>query len=235
MNALRQFCGRHTDLAMVLALFGVLLVLFVPIPRGLLDFLILANFSFAFLLLLLTFSMVRPVDFSTFPSMLLLATLFRLSLNVAATRLILAEGDAGRVIAAIGAHVVAGNFVVGLIVFLILVVVQYVVVTNGAQRVSEVAARFTLDSMPGQQMSIDADLNMGFIDQAEAQRRRRQLEKEAGFYGAMDGASKFVKGDAIAGILMMPPTTIALPLKVLMFVLVDGWALVLKALVGSFH
>jgi flagellar biosynthesis protein FlhA len=234
-NALSRFMSRHSDVTMVVALLGVLLVLFIPIPRGLLDFLILANFSFAFLLLLLTFSMVRPVDFSTFPSLLLLATLFRLSLNVAATRLILAEGDAGRVIAAIGAHVVAGNFVVGLIVFFILVVVQYVVVTSGAQRVSEVAARFTLDSMPGQQMSIDADLNMGFIDQPEAQRRRRQIEKEAGFYGAMDGASKFVKGDAIAGILMMPPTTIALPLKVLMFVLVDGWSLVLKALVGSFH
>ena len=203
MNAISRFLARHTDVAMVLALLGVLLVLFLPIPRGLLDFLILANFSFAFLLLLLTFSMARPVDFSTFPSLLLLATLFRLSLNVAATRLILAEGDAGRVIAAIGAHVVAGNFVVGLIVFFILVVVQYVVVTSGAQRVSEVAARFTLDSMPGQQMSIDADLNMGFIDQAEAQRRRRQLEKEAGFYGAMDGASKFVKGDAIAGILVL--------------------------------
>ena len=263
MKALKQFLGRNTDVAMVLAVLGVLMVLFVPIPRPLLDFLILANFSFAFLVLLLTFYMARPVEFSTFPSLLLLATLFRLSLNVAATRLILAEGDAGRVIGAIGSYVVAGNYVVGLIVFLILIIVQYVVVTNGAgrvaegvqrgqhpvdqravvsvvdlgavQRVSEVAARFTLDSMPGQQMSIDADLNMGFIDQAEAQRRRKNLEREAGFYGAMDGASKFVKGDAIAGILMMPPTTVALPLKVLMFVLVDGWSLVLKALVGSFH
>lgn len=147
--------------------------------------------------------MARPVEFSTFPSLLLIATLFRLALNVAATRLILADGDAGRVIGSIGSFVVGGNYVIGLIVFLILIVVQYVVVTNGAQRVSEVAARFTLDSMPGQQMSIDADLNMGFIDQAEAQRRRKNLEKEAGFYGAMDGASKFVKGDAIAGILIM--------------------------------
>jgi flagellar biosynthesis protein FlhA len=203
MNALRRLFGRHSDVAMVLAVLGVLMVLFVPIPRALLDFLILANFSFAFLLLLLTFCMGRPVEFSTFPSLLLLATLFRLSLNVAATRLILADGDAGRVIGAIGSYVVGGNAVVGLVVFLILIVVQYVVVTNGAQRVSEVAARFTLDSMPGQQMSIDADLNMGFIDQAEAQRRRRNLEKEAGFYGAMDGASKFVKGDAIAGILIL--------------------------------
>lgn len=203
MNALRGFLGRNTDIAVVLAVLGVLMVLFVPIPRPLLDFLILANFSFAFLVLLLTFYMARPVEFSTFPSLLLVATLFRLSLNVAATRLILAEGDAGKVIGAIGSYVVAGNYVVGLIVFFILVIVQYVVVTNGAQRVSEVAARFTLDSMPGQQMSIDADLNMGFIDQAEAQRRRRNLEREAGFYGAMDGASKFVKGDAIAGILIL--------------------------------
>ncbi len=203
MRAMKLFFGRNTDVAMVLMVLGVLMVLFVPVARPLLDFLILANFSFALLILLLTFSMARPVEFSTFPSLLLVATLLRLSLNVAATRLILAEGDAGRVIAAIGSYVVGGNIVVGIIVFLILIVVQYVVVTNGAQRVSEVAARFTLDSMPGQQMSIDADLNMGFIDQAEAQRRRKTLEREANFYGAMDGASKFVKGDAIAGILIM--------------------------------
>jgi flagellar biosynthesis protein FlhA len=195
--------GRHSDVAMVALVMGVLVVLFTPIPASILDFLILSNFSFAFLILLLTFYMARPVEFSTFPSLLLIATLFRLSLNVAATRLILSEADAGKVIGAIGSYVVGGNYVIGLIVFLILIVVQYVVVTNGAQRVSEVAARFTLDSMPGQQMSIDADLNMGFIDQAEAQRRRKNLEKEAAFYGAMDGASKFVKGDAIAGILIL--------------------------------
>jgi flagellar biosynthesis protein FlhA len=203
MNGLQRFFGKHSDIAMVLLVIGVLVVLFAPIPSPLLDFLILTNFSFAFLILLLTFYMARPVEFSTFPSLLLVATLFRLSLNVAATRLILSDGDAGRVIAAIGSYVVGGNYVIGLIVFLILIVVQYVVVTSGAQRVSEVAARFTLDSMPGQQMSIDADLNMGFIDQAEAQRRRKNIEKEAGFYGAMDGASKFVKGDAIAGIIIM--------------------------------
>jgi flagellar biosynthesis protein FlhA len=195
--------SRHSDIAMVALVMGVLVVLFTPIPSGMLDFLILSNFSFAFLILLLTFYMGRPVEFSTFPSLLLIATLFRLSLNVAATRLILSQADAGKVIGAIGSYVVGGNYVIGLIVFLILIVVQYVVVTNGAQRVSEVAARFTLDSMPGQQMSIDADLNMGFIDQAEAQRRRKNLEKEAAFYGAMDGASKFVKGDAIAGILIL--------------------------------
>lgn len=203
MNGLSRFFGKHSDLALVIFVLGVLVVLFAPIPSAVLDFLILANFSFAFLILLLTFYMKRPVEFSTFPSLLLIATLFRLSLNVAATRLILSHGDAGRVIAAIGSYVVGGNYVIGLIVFLILIVVQYVVITSGAQRVSEVAARFTLDSMPGQQMSIDADLNMGFIDQEEAQRRRKNLEKEAGFYGAMDGASKFVKGDAIAGIIIL--------------------------------
>ncbi|MGI4849005.1 MAG: flagellar biosynthesis protein FlhA [Janthinobacterium lividum] len=203
MNAAQRLFHRHGDIAMVLLVLGILMVLFVPIPGALLDFLILANFGFAFLILLLTFYMARPVEFSTFPSLLLVATLFRLALNVAATRLILSQASAGQVIAAIGSYVVGGNYVIGLIVFLILIVVQYVVVTNGAQRVSEVAARFTLDSMPGQQMSIDADLNMGFIDQAQAQQRRRNIEKEAGFYGAMDGASKFVKGDAIAGIIIL--------------------------------
>lgn len=203
MLSLRRIFNNNADLVMVLLVVGILTVLFVPIPSALLDFLILTNVSFALLILLLTFYIARPVEFSTFPSLLLIATLFRLSLNVAATRLILADADAGRVIGAIGAYVVGGNYVIGLIVFLILVVVQYVVVTNGAQRVSEVAARFTLDSMPGQQMSIDADLNMGFIDQEEAKKRRKLLEKETGFYGAMDGASKFVKGDAIAGIVIL--------------------------------
>jgi len=147
--------------------------------------------------------MQRPLDFSTFPSLLLVATLFRLGLNVAATRLILSDADAGRVIGSIGNFVVGGNYIIGLIVFIVLIVVQYVVVTNGAQRVAEVAARFTLDGMPGKQMSIDADLNMGLIDQNEARERRKQIEKEANFYGAMDGASRFVKGDAIAGILII--------------------------------
>lgn len=203
MNALRQALGRQADVLMVALVLGVLTVLFAPIPAGLLDFLILSNIGFALTLLMLTFYMQRPVEFSTFPSLLLIATLFRLSLNVAATRLILTDASAGKVIGSVGAYVVSGNFVIGLIVFLILVVVQYVVVTNGAQRVSEVAARFTLDSMPGQQMSIDADLNMGFIDQEEAQQRRKTLERQAAFYGAMDGASKFVKGDAIAGIIIL--------------------------------
>jgi flagellar biosynthesis protein FlhA len=200
---MRRVFNSNADLVMALLVVGILTVLFVPIPSTVLDFLILTNVSFALLILLLTFYIGRPVEFSTFPSLLLIATLFRLSLNVAATRLILSDADAGRVISSIGSYVVGGNYVIGLIVFLILVVVQYVVVTSGAQRVSEVAARFTLDSMPGQQMSIDADLNMGFIDQDEAKRRRKMLEKESGFYGAMDGASKFVKGDAIAGIVIL--------------------------------
>jgi flagellar biosynthesis protein FlhA len=200
---LRKVFGDQAELALVALLAGILMVLFTPIPPGLLDFLLIANFSFAMLVLLLTFYMARPLEFSTFPSLLLVATLFRLSLNVSATRLILSEADAGRVIAAIGNHVVGGNYVIGLIVFIVLIVVQFVVVTNGAQRVAEVAARFTLDSMPGKQMSIDADLNMGLIDQNEARERRKQIEREANFYGAMDGASRFVKGDAIAGILII--------------------------------
>ena len=203
MNSLKKIFGENADLFLIVGMLGILVILFTPIPSKVLDFLLLVNLSFAMLILLLTFYVEKPVDFSTFPPLLLIATLFRLSLNVAATRLILSDGDAGRVIGAIGSYVVQSNYVIGLVVFFILVVVQYVVVTNGAQRVAEVAARFTLDSMPGQQMSIDADLNMGFIDQEEAQRRRKNIEKEANFYGAMDGASKFVKGDAIAGIVIL--------------------------------
>jgi flagellar biosynthesis protein FlhA len=203
MNALRSILGKNSDLALVIGVVLILLILFAPIPAPLLDLLFIVNFAFALTILLLTFYVGRPVDFSTFPSILLVATLFRLSLNISATRLILSEADAGEVIAAIGSFVVQGNFIIGLIVFLVLVVVQYVVVTNGAQRVSEVAARFVLDAMPGQQMSIDADLNMGFIDQEEAKKRRSTLEREAAFYGAMDGASKFVKGDAIASIIIL--------------------------------
>lgn len=195
--------GKHADLVLVGAVLGILLILFIPIPPALLDLLILVNFAFALSILLMTFYVARPVDFSTFPSLLLIATLFRLALNIAATRLIMSGAEAGNVIRSIGEFVVQGNFVIGLIVFFILIVVQYVVVTAGAQRVSEVAARFVLDAMPGQQMSIDADLNMGLIDQDEAKRRRKELEKEAGFYGSMDGASKFVKGDAIAGIIIL--------------------------------
>ncbi len=203
IESLRSIAGKQSDLVLVFCVTGILFVLFMPIPPGLLDFLLICNLSIALLVLLLTFYVDKPLQFSTFPSLLLIATLFRLSLNIAATRLILSDADAGRVIETIGTHMVGGNYVIGLIVFLVLIVVQYIVVTNGAQRVAEVAARFTLDGMPGKQMSIDADLNMGLITEAQAQERRRQIEKETNFYGAMDGASKFVKGDAIAGIIII--------------------------------
>lgn len=198
-----QLWSGKRDLALVGLMIGILMVLFTPIPSPFLDFLLVINITLALLILLATFFTETPLQFSTFPTILLLATLFRLALNVSATRLILEGADAGRVINAIGSFMVGGNYVVGLVVFLILVVVQYVVVTNGAQRVAEVAARFTLDSMPGKQMSIDADMNMGLIDEHEARRRRAMVEKEASFYGAMDGATKFVKGDAIAGIIII--------------------------------
>jgi len=202
-QALRRFFGRQADLVLVIGVAAILMILFAPIPAPLLDLLLIVNFAFAITILLLTLYVEKPVEFSTFPSLLLVATLFRLALNIAATRLILSQADGGEVIGAIGEFVVQGNVVIGLIVFFILVVVQYVVVTSGAQRVSEVAARFVLDAMPGHQMSIDADLNMGLIDQDEAKARRAALEKEAAFYGSMDGASKFVKGDAIAGIVIL--------------------------------
>lgn len=200
---IRGFLAKNSDLALVVGLILILLVLFSPIPAAMLDFMIILNFSVGITVLLLTFYVGKPVEFSTFPSLLLVTTLFRLSLNVAATRLILTQGFAGDVIGAIGSFAAQGNFVIGLVVFFILVVVQYVVVTSGAQRVSEVAARFVLDSVPGQQVSIDADLNLGLIDQDEAKRRRKNIEREAAFYGAMDGASKFVKGDAVAGIIIL--------------------------------
>jgi flagellar biosynthesis protein FlhA len=198
-----QLWSGKRDTILVLGMIVILVILFTPIPAALLDFLLVLNFTGALLVLLITFFTDTPLSFSTFPSLLLITTLFRLALNISATRLILDSGNAGRVINAIGAYVVGGNYVIGLVVFLILVVVQYVVVTSGAQRVAEVAARFTLDSMPGKQMSIDADMNMGLIDEHEAKRRRSQVEKEASFYGAMDGATKFVKGDAIAGIMII--------------------------------
>lgn len=210
---MKALFGRNRDLALVGCMILILVVLFAPVPPVVLDLAILMNFGLALTILLLTFYVAKPIDFSTFPSLLLIATLFRLALNVATTRLILSQAYAGEVIDAIGHFAVAGNFIVGLVVFLILVIVQFVVVTSGAQRVSEVAARFTLDSMPGQQMSIDADLNMGLIDQEEALRRRDELEREAAFYGSMDGASKFVKGDAIAGVL------------ILLINIIAGWAI----------
>lgn len=198
-----NFFSNSSEMIMIAFATSILFILFVPIPAGLLDLLLIINFSWALTILLLTFYTDKPLSFSTFPALLLISTLFRLSLNISATRLILSDAHAGKVIEAMGHYVIRGNYVMGLVVFLILIIVQFIVVTNGAQRVAEVAARFTLDSMPGKQMSIDADLNMGSISQDEAKFRRAQIEKEANFYGAMDGASKFVKGDAIAGILII--------------------------------
>lgn len=182
---------------------GIILLLIVPIPTALLDVLIVLNIAFALLILLTAMFAKKPLDFSVFPSLLLVATLFRLGLNVASTRLILSEAHAGQVIEAFGEITISGSLIIGAVIFLILTVIQFVVVTKGAERVAEVGARFTLDAMPGKQMAIDADLNAGLITEEEARRRRAEVAAEADFYGAMDGASKFVKGDAIAGIVIV--------------------------------
>src|SRR5690606_7831580 len=174
----------------------------VPLPTGLIDLLLAENISLALLVLMLTMNVRHPLDFYVFPALLLVLTLLRLALNVSTTRLILLHADAGSIIRAFGHFVVGGNYVVGFVVFLILVIIQFIVITRGAERVAEVAARFTLDAMPGKQMSIDADLNAGLITEDEARRRRQDIQREADFYGAMDGASKFVKGDAIAALVI---------------------------------
>jgi len=194
---------ERSDIAFALGAIGIVGILVIPIPAFLMDALLSFSLAAAFVIFLLTVYVKRPLDFSVFPSFLLLATLFRLSLNVASTRLILLHAYAGKVIQAFGLFVVGGSYVVGLIVFLILVVVNFIVITRGATRVSEVAARFTLDAMPGRQMSIDADLNAGLITEDQARQRRKEIEKQADFYGAMDGASKFVRGDAIAAIIIL--------------------------------
>jgi len=193
---------QRSEMVLSIALMGVLAVLLVPLPPLLLDLLLAFNLSITMLLLLVTLSATQPLDFSVFPSVLLLMTLFRLALNVATTRLILLKGSAGMIVATFGNFVVGGNLVVGLVIFLILIIIQFVVITRGAGRVSEVAARFTLDAMPGKQVGIDAELNAGTIDETEARRRRQHLMREAEFYGAMDGASRFVRGDAIAGLII---------------------------------
>jgi flagellar biosynthesis protein FlhA len=194
--------SQRSELVLSLALLGVLVVLLVPLPTALLDLLLAFNLGITILLLLITLSATRPLDFSVFPSLLLLMTLFRLALNVATTRLILLQGNAGFIVNTFGNFVVGGNLVVGLVVFLILIIIQFVVITKGASRISEVSARFTLDSLPGKQMAIDAELNTGAIDEREARRRRELLMRETEFYGAMDGASKFVRGDAIAAVII---------------------------------
>jgi flagellar biosynthesis protein FlhA len=192
-----------TALAVPVGVVGIIMLLVVPVATWLLDLLITVNILFALVILLTTMFVRKPLDFSIFPSLLLVATLFRLGLNVASTRLVLGDGYAGQVIAAFGHVAVGGSLIIGAVVFLILVVIQFVVVTKGAERVAEVGARFTLDAMPGKQMAIDADLNSGLITEQEARARRAEVSAEADFYGAMDGASKFVKGDAIAGIIII--------------------------------
>jgi flagellar biosynthesis protein FlhA len=189
-------------LAVPVGVIGIIIMMVVPLPTFLLDILIALNITGALLILLTSMFVLRPLDFSVFPALLLVATLFRLALNISATRLVLRDGDAGKVIHAFGSFVVGGNLVIGLVIFLILVIVQMIVVTKGAERVAEVGARFTLDAMPGKQMAIDADLNAGLIEEAEAKKRRADVSAEADFYGAMDGGSKFVKGDAIAAVII---------------------------------
>ena len=201
------FFANNTDVFMGFAAMMILMVMVIPIPSMLLDLLLSFNITLALIILLVGMYILKPLDLSSFPSLLLMATLFRLSLNVASTRIILLHGNegthaAGKVIMAFGNFVVGGNYLVGLIVFVILVVINFMVITKGAGRIAEVAARFTLDAMPGKQMSIDADLNAGLIDEAEARDRRLQISREAEYYGAMDGANKFVRGDAIAGIII---------------------------------
>lgn len=192
------------DFSILLTVILIVIMLIIPLPTGMIDFLIIINISFALLIILVSMNTREPLQFSIFPTLLLLVTLFRLGLNVSTTRAILGnQGDAGNVIETFGSFVVGGNALVGFVVFVILVVIQFVVITKGAERVSEVGARFTLDAMPGKQMSIDADLNAGMISDIEARERRKKIEQEADFYGAMDGASKFVKGDAIAGIVIV--------------------------------
>ena len=193
---------EHSDTALAIGVVAVLAVLVIPLPPLLLDILLTVNISLGLIILMVVLSCGEPLAFSTFPSVLLFTTLLRLSLNVASTRLILLHGHAGNVILSFGNFVVGGNIVVGAVVFLILVVIQFVVITKGAGRISEVAARFTLDAMPGKQMAIDADLNAGLITEDEARARREKITREAEFHGAMDGASKFVRGDAIAGIVI---------------------------------
>ncbi len=193
---------KQSDVALAVGVIAILAIMLVPLPTGMLDLFLVLNITITLTVLMVSMYLNEPVEFSVFPGLLLVMTLYRLSLNIASTRLILGDAYAGKVIAAFGNFVVKGNYIVGFVIFLILVVIQFVVITKGAGRIAEVAARFTLDAMPGKQMAIDADLNAGLIDDTEARARREKIAREADFYGAMDGASKFVRGDAIAGLII---------------------------------
>jgi flagellar biosynthesis protein FlhA len=197
-----RLLGRNSDVLLAIGVILILGLMIIPIPAMLLDVLLAANITLAIIILMVSMYLTNPLELSVFPGLLLILTIFRLGLNVASTRLILGEGYAGDVISAFGSFVVKGNYVVGFIIFLILVIIQFIVIVKGAGRIAEVAARFTLDGMPGKQMAIDADLNAGILTEREARERRREIAREAEFYGAMDGASKFVRGDAIAGLVI---------------------------------
>jgi flagellar biosynthesis protein FlhA len=194
---------KAKDLSVLIVVILIVAMMIIPLPTLLLDFLLICNISVSLLILLVAMNTKEPLEFSIFPTALLLTTLFRLALNVSTTRSILSKADGGKVIETFGSFVIGGSPVVGFVVFLILVVIQFIVITKGSERVAEVAARFTLDAMPGKQMSIDADMNAGLLSDQEARVRRKKIEQEADFYGAMDGASKFVKGDAVAGIIIL--------------------------------
>ncbi len=204
----RTFAGDRSYIGIPILLLAILAMIILPLPPWLLDILFTFNIVLAVMVLLVSVSIKRPIDFSVFPTLLLLATLMRLTLNVASTRVVLIEGHlggdaAGRVIQAFGEVVIAGNYVVGAVIFLILMIINFVVITKGGERISEVSARFTLDALPGKQMAIDADLNAGVLSQDQARERRQDVTREADFYGSMDGASKFVRGDAIAGLMIL--------------------------------
>ena len=196
------FLLKNNDIVLAVGLVTIVAMMVLPIPPAILDILLTVNIAFSIIVLLVCLYTKEPLEYSTFPTILLIATLFRLGLNVSSTRLILLYGEAGNVIHSFGEFVVGGNYVVGFVIFTILVLINFMVITGGATRVAEVSARFTLDSMPGKQLSIDADLNSGLITEEGAKERRRKIERETNFYGTMDGASKFVKGDATAGIVI---------------------------------
>ncbi|OYU75861.1 MAG: EscV/YscV/HrcV family type III secretion system export apparatus protein, partial [Alphaproteobacteria bacterium PA3] len=201
------FTGVMTgQVLMGVGVVGLVVLLIIPLPPFLLDFLLAISVTSSVLILMTALFIRKPLEFSAFPAVLLVATMFRLGLNIASTRLILSHGHegpdaAGEIIAAFGDFIMGGNFVIGIIVFVILVIVNFVVITKGSTRIAEVAARFSLDAMPGKQMAVDADLSAGLINEEEARRRRKELEGESNFFGAMDGASKFVRGDAVAGLI----------------------------------
>ncbi|NLZ93487.1 MAG: flagellar biosynthesis protein FlhA [Firmicutes bacterium] len=198
-----QDIRKNMDMIVAAAVVGIVMIIIIPLPPLILDILLTISIALSLVIMLLTLFTTEVLQFSVFPSMLLVVTLFRLALNISSTRLILSRGEAGSLIMAFGEFVAGSNYVVGLIIFIIITIIQFVVITNGSGRVAEVAARFTLDAMPGKQMSIDADFNAGLINEQEARRRRQALQAEADFYGAMDGASKFVRGDAVAGIIIV--------------------------------